>query len=160
MKNILDCFIKIAKNEGITITKLEHIIGASKGVLSRAIANNSDIQCKWLLNLVDNYPNYNPEWLLTGQGSMFKQVNELKPVLDRFEKKELELMELQLKGLETENKLQGTAINLYKELNDEMKFRIETLEKELAEARYSQKEPFLYSNVAESAPELISKKHK
>ncbi|MFW0736437.1 S24 family peptidase [Flavobacterium sp. T12S277] len=75
MNNILDSFSKVAKNEGVTITKLEHVIGASKGVLSRAIANNSDIQAKWILKLVENYPQYNSEWLLTGKEPMLKSKN-------------------------------------------------------------------------------------
>lgn len=72
MENILQSFIKVAENEGLKITQLEKNIGASKGVLSRAIANNSDIQAKWFLKLVENYPNYNYEWLLTGKGKMLK----------------------------------------------------------------------------------------
>lgn len=71
--NILNNFKKIAENQGITITALESKLGASKGVLSRAIANNTDIQAKWLLKLVDNYPQYNPTWLLTGEGDMIKK---------------------------------------------------------------------------------------
>ena len=73
MINILEVFSKVSKNEGVTITRLEQIIGASKGVLSRAITNNSDIQSKWLLKLVENYPHYNSEWLLTGKGPMLKE---------------------------------------------------------------------------------------
>ncbi|MGG5507933.1 MULTISPECIES: S24 family peptidase [unclassified Myroides] len=72
MYNILDAFIKIAENQGISITKLETQIGASKGVLSRAISKESDIQSKWIMSLVENYPQYNTEWILTGKGSMLK----------------------------------------------------------------------------------------
>ena len=75
MINILNSFSELANNEGITITKLEQIIGASKGVLSRAVANNSDIQSKWILKLVENYPQYSSEWLLTGKGKMLKKDN-------------------------------------------------------------------------------------
>ncbi len=63
----------ISDYEGVTITNLEKTIGASKGVLSRAIAKKTDIQSKWLSLLVDNYPQINPDWLLTGAGSMLRE---------------------------------------------------------------------------------------
>lgn len=62
----------IADNEGITIGALERVIGASKGVISRAIANGTDIQSKWIQAVVENYPRYSPRWLLTGEGEMLK----------------------------------------------------------------------------------------
>lgn len=52
---------------------MERSIGASKGVLSRAIANGTDIQSKWLEAIVENYPLYSGDWLLTGKGEMIKQ---------------------------------------------------------------------------------------
>ena len=62
----------MASNEGITIGALERAIGASKGVLSRAINNGTDIQAKWLQIIVENYPRYSADWLLSGKGDMFK----------------------------------------------------------------------------------------
>lgn len=70
MGNILSRIQDISTNEGITIGALERKIGASKGVLSRAINNGTDIQSKWLQIIVDNYPRYSTRWLLTGEGSM------------------------------------------------------------------------------------------
>lgn len=72
MGKILSNIEKIAQNEGITIGQLERTIGASKAVLSRAIANGTDIQAKWVEAIVENYPHYSPEWLLTGEGSMLR----------------------------------------------------------------------------------------
>lgn len=72
MQNILDRINQLSLKEMITITSLEREIGASKGVLSRAIKNQTDIQAKWLTKIVENYPRYNPEWLLTGKGEMLK----------------------------------------------------------------------------------------
>jgi len=76
MENILYRIEKIAHNEGIKITALERKIGASKGVLSRAIANGTDIQYKWVQKIVENYPQYSTNWLLTGKGEMLKLMSE------------------------------------------------------------------------------------
>ncbi len=73
MKTILQRIEQIAINEGIKITAFEKSIGASKGVLSRAINNGTDIQSKWLQSIVENYPQYSEAWLLTGRGSMLKE---------------------------------------------------------------------------------------
>lgn len=76
MCKILTRIEEISKHEGITIGALEKKIGASKGVLSRAISKGTDIQAKWIELLVENYPNYSTEWLLTGKGSMLKSPRE------------------------------------------------------------------------------------
>lgn len=74
MGTILSRIQDLAQHEGITIGALERSIGASKGVLSRAINNNTDIQSKWLHAIVENYPQYSGEWLLSGRGYMlYKQ---------------------------------------------------------------------------------------
>lgn len=73
MCKILPRIQQIAQHEGITIGAMERSIGASKGVLSRAIANGTDIQSKWLEAIVENYPLYSGDWLLTGKGEMIKQ---------------------------------------------------------------------------------------
>lgn len=76
MGNILSRIQEISTCEGITIGALERKIGASKGVLSRAINNGTDIQSKWLQIIVDNYPRYSTRWLLTGQGEMMAEVTQ------------------------------------------------------------------------------------
>ena len=76
MSNILSRIQEIALNEGITIAALERSIGASKGVLSRAIANGTDIQSKWLQNIVENYPSYSAEWLIAGRGLQYPHLSK------------------------------------------------------------------------------------
>ncbi len=75
METILLRIQEIAVNESITVSALERKIGASKGVLSRAIANNTDIQAKWIQIIVENYPQYSAEWLITGKGEMLKKTD-------------------------------------------------------------------------------------
>lgn len=72
MGNILSRIQEIACKEGITIGAFERSIGASKAVLSRAIANGTDIQSKWIGIIVEKYPQYSTRWLLTGEGPMLR----------------------------------------------------------------------------------------
>ena len=73
MEIVLDRIEQFAEKQGIKIGALEKTIGASKGVLSRAIAQKSDIQSKWLSKLVENFPQIDANWLLTGEGSMYRE---------------------------------------------------------------------------------------
>lgn len=59
--------------EGISVRAFEQKILASNGLIRRAIANKTDIQGKWLSLIVDKYPHINPEWLLTGRGTMIRE---------------------------------------------------------------------------------------
>lgn len=77
---------------------------------------------------------FNLKWLITGEGKMlndhnsFGAVNDIQIKLSELNKKEIELFQLQIKSLEKENLLQKSTIDLYRELNDQLKIRIENLE--------------------------------
>lgn len=103
MCKILSRFEEISRNEGITISALEKKIGASKGVLSRAIAKGTDIQAKWIEAAVENYPQYSAEWLLTGNGPMLKSArtstHTIIPIT-KSKEKILEVSEIPLYGID------------------------------------------------------------
>ena len=89
MESVLDRIKKFADNQQIKITTLERSVGASKGVLSRALQNNTDIQLKWIQKIVENYQPLSAEWLLTGQGEMFKNIEKKTEQESEFTIKEL-----------------------------------------------------------------------
>lgn len=68
---------EIIENEHISVRAFEQKIKASNGLIRKAITNNTDIQSKWVSSIVENYPQYNAEWLLTGRGNMLKQDNDV-----------------------------------------------------------------------------------
>ncbi len=72
MCKILSRINQIAENEGIKLSAVEAAIGASRGVLSKAIKNGTDVSSKWVGLVCENFPKYSPQWLLTGEGSMLK----------------------------------------------------------------------------------------
>ena len=81
MGTILDRIQEISSKEGISIGALEKQIGASKGVLSRAMNKGTDIQSKWIQTLVENYPAYSSRWLLTGEGEMLNKEGSNTPAI-------------------------------------------------------------------------------
>lgn len=71
---------EIADFEGISIAEIERSIGASNGVISKAVKNGTDIQSKWVASIIENYLSYSPEWLLTGKGDMLRNASEVEVV--------------------------------------------------------------------------------
>lgn len=61
---------------GISVRAFEQKIGASNGLIRKAITNKSDIQSKWISIIVDRFPQINTEWLLIGKGPMLKSDSE------------------------------------------------------------------------------------
>jgi len=119
MSTLLLRIKEIADNEGITIGYLEKQIGASKGVLSRAIKNNTDIQAKWLQLIADNYPSYSASWILTGQGEksiLSESPHPYSPLCPQCEQKDQRIADL----LEIIASLKETNTSL-KDLLSEMK---------------------------------------
>ncbi|TWI17502.1 hypothetical protein [Sphingobacterium siyangense] len=90
MSSILKRIKIVADREGMSVSAFEATIGASKGVFTRALANGTDIQSKWLINLVEKYPQYSSEWLLKGEGEMLKPKLVLKEEEETYLTPELE----------------------------------------------------------------------
>src|SRR5690606_14064663 len=134
MNTILTIFSAIAKNESISISALETKIGASKGVLSRALKNGTDIQVKWLIALVENYPHYNAEWILTGKGPMLRNSNtngmdELKEVGEEYQLREkVSVLEEKIQILKATNDALKDNNDSLKEMKGFLLKRIEELE--------------------------------
>ncbi len=120
MDTILQRIEQIAKHEGITITALERIIGASKGVLSRAINNGTDIQSKWLQLVVEKYPLYSESWLLTGKGSILKDNISQSAVTINKKEKDIDNIDYMAKYLETLEKLTNTQEMLVQAQNEKI----------------------------------------
>lgn len=64
---------KLIDKEGISVRRFEQSIHASNGLIRKAIANNTDVQSKWILEIADTYPNLNLDWLIKGEGEMYRE---------------------------------------------------------------------------------------
>lgn len=146
MNNILDRISQIADLENITIGKIEQKIGASKGVLYKAIQKGSDIQSKWLVLIVENFPLYRTEWLLTGKGDIHKSAHNQIENSSVDKEKDIEISRLSTENARLE------------ETNELLRFKVSVLEKQLSEQKYIQGNPIIYEDLAGPESKLTSKK--
>lgn len=58
--------------KGISMYAFENAIGASRGSISKAVKENKSIGSQVLENILRVYSDINPDWLLTGRGSMLR----------------------------------------------------------------------------------------
>jgi hypothetical protein len=140
MKTIVNRLKHYLDFKNIAISAAETEIGISNASLSKPFKNGTTIKTDTLEKFLITYNDINSEWLLTGKEPMLK--SDVVLGISEVDHKYKELADARL------------------DVIDGLKFKIATLEKQLSELNYTQKETFLYKNVAEPAPELTGKKNK
>lgn len=130
MGNISDRVRKIIDNEGLSISQFERIIGSSKGTISKAILNGTDLQARWLSAIISQFPHYNALWILTGEGNMSskdtKSINE--PLFRYTSPQEHKEVEPSIKDPESED---HDILKLYREVIREKTTLLEFTQKQL-----------------------------
>ncbi|MDF2516236.1 MAG: hypothetical protein K0R59_1532 [Sphingobacterium sp.] len=136
MSSILKRIKIVSEKEGISVSALEASIGASKGVFTRALANNTDVQAKWLVNLAEKYPKYSSEWLLRGEGEMLKPVlvkedeeTYLTPEFERITNGEINTLKQLIASQNITIKSQEKTIMSLERLLSSLEHEIESLRK-------------------------------
>lgn len=72
MSKIIERIAFLIKTKGVSTRAFELSIGASNGMIGRAVLKGTDINAEWLSKIIDAYPDVNADWLLTGEGEIFK----------------------------------------------------------------------------------------
>lgn len=101
---ISDRIALFAKYKNMSIRSLEQTIGASNGLISKAISKTTDISSQWVTKILIAYPEINSTWLLTGEGEMINNIEVQRKLL---QKAMSEPMDLDFFGL---NKKKLTAL--------------------------------------------------
>ncbi len=106
--------------KNLSVFKFEKTIGTSDGTIRNAIKKGNEINSKWLVIICDNYPELNPNWLITGIGEMFKPPNKELPKVSNSVftplEKDLHEKDLKIKNLEESMiKLKNDFENLKRE---------------------------------------------
>ena len=70
MSEIVTRIGEFASSKKISIRTIEAAIGSGNGTLAKAVGTDKEVQTKWVSRFMDNYPEVNPAWLLTGKGKM------------------------------------------------------------------------------------------
>jgi len=70
MKSTIQRIKQYIDFKGLTVSSFEKSTGMSNGSFSCQLKNNKTIGVDKLENILRTYPELNPEWLLTGKGTM------------------------------------------------------------------------------------------
>jgi len=73
--------------KGISYYAFENHLGASRGSISKAVKDGKSIGSNVLEKILSLYPDLNPSWLLTGQGTMLKDTDVNEPAIKTFKLK-------------------------------------------------------------------------
>jgi len=76
MENTLTRIKKFLDSKGISARAFETSVGMSNGSFSAQLKNNKTIGVDKIENILQIYQEINPIWLLTGKGSMLREVSE------------------------------------------------------------------------------------
>lgn len=74
---------RVIKEKGLSIRAFEQSIGASNGSVATAIKKGTDISTHTLAKIIDTYPEISADWLLCGEGFMFKKSTYAEGLADR-----------------------------------------------------------------------------
>jgi CTP-dependent riboflavin kinase len=99
---IIDRIYDIIKHENSSPTKFAKTVGCSRNTLADAYRNKTDINSKWVVNILTKYTNYSAEWLMRGEGFMLKTETKNGEIIQMDNKA---IRELQKKYEELEHRL-------------------------------------------------------
>lgn len=88
-------------------------IGVSSSTMTEILKGRTNAGINPIQNTVRNYPDINPEWLLTGRGSMLREAEEVTHSAEKVIHSERDVfMEERLRSLERENELLRRMVDL------------------------------------------------
>lgn len=104
--------LQIIESKGVNNSTFEKQTGLSNGYLATQLKRNADLGESVLNKILNNSQNINPEWLLTGKGSMYRIENK------NTSPDELASLNQEIKTLQSEViKLQKQIIKMHEEQN-------------------------------------------
>ncbi len=85
--------------KGLTVFSFEKKIGI-RSTIQKAIRDNSNLGSNNLAKIVSEFPEINPDWLLTGTGEMLRSIEEKKVQINLTDKKLIAALEKNIEMLE------------------------------------------------------------
>lgn len=120
---------KIIEKEDLSVRSFEASIGCSYGVIYRFLNKGTDISSHWLLKIINKYPHYNVEWIITGVGDVIKGETKTKhPHNNQFDLHQDDLLK-EIMRLKEECYEKGNRIIALLDENAALKKEIEKMRK-------------------------------
>ena len=73
--------LEVIKYYGLNISNFSDRIGVKEGTIRKVITSNTTVRSDTLLKISKSFTSINIDWLITGRGSMFYNLNENDAIL-------------------------------------------------------------------------------
>lgn len=68
---------EILKNEGLTNSQFASLIGVQASAITHILNGRNEPSLKVIKSILDNFRQYNPDWLISGKGAMYRKSTEV-----------------------------------------------------------------------------------
>jgi len=76
-----DRLVQLLKSEGINPTRFAERIGVQRSSMSHILSGRNKPSFDFIVKILNSFPAVNPDWLLRGKGSMYKNDIPIQPSL-------------------------------------------------------------------------------
>ncbi len=74
--DIKDRIVQIIREKGLTSQQFAEIINVQSSTISHIISERNKPSLNIVANIMDNLPEINPDWLISGNGGMYRGITE------------------------------------------------------------------------------------
>ena len=76
-RNIRERVVAVLKEKGLSINRASAVLGIPQRTFKRQVNESGNITMELVYAIMDGFPDISPQWLVAGEGTMFREENEM-----------------------------------------------------------------------------------
>lgn len=76
-RNIKDRVAAVLKEKGLSVNKASAVLGIPQRTLNRQVNEGGNTTMELVYSILDSFPDISPQWLVAGEGTMYREQSDL-----------------------------------------------------------------------------------